>query len=82
MVESVAQGAVMSPAFDAAGLWLLALMRFAATSPNHRIALLLRLTVQRVFRLWRNLRLRLTSSRASPCQFFDILFVAQALVAR
>ena len=78
----IAQGAVMSPAFVAAGLWLLALMGFAATSPNHRNALLLRLTVQRVFRLWRNLRLRLTSSRASPRQFLDILFAAQALVAR
>jgi hypothetical protein len=82
MVESIAQGAVMSPAFDAAGMWPLALMRFAATNPNHRIALLLRLTVQRVFRLWRNLCLRLTSSRASPCQFLDILFAVQVLVAR
>ena len=72
----------MSPAFDAAGMWPLALMRFAATSPNHRIALLLRLTVQRVFRLWRNLRLRLTSPCASPCQFFDNLFAAQTLVTR
>ena len=59
----IAQGAVMSPAFDAAGLWLLALMGFAATSPNHRIALLLHLTVQRVFRLWRNLGVTVTGLR-------------------
>jgi hypothetical protein len=44
----------MSPAFDAADGWPLALMGFAATGPNHRIALVARLTVQRVLRLWRS----------------------------